>query len=185
MHRKTRPTLSFFGLVLLFGLLRTPCLWAHSMHQTAVLLDFRGNTVEAELQLPVDRLVISFRQPIDDQTFPTQKAALGGYILEHLHPVTPDGKAFTDTLESMALQTVENAPYLVVHVRFTPPKKSSVDQFTLNYDVITHEIVTHVVLVYLRSDDRLSKQPEEPCVIGLIRGEKKWVKVDRSRLKVG
>jgi hypothetical protein len=35
---------------------------AHSMYQSAVLLDFRGDKVDAELQLPADRLSISFRQ---------------------------------------------------------------------------------------------------------------------------
>lgn len=185
MHRQARTTIRYIGLILLFGVSLTSRTWAHSMHQSAVLLDFKGNAVDAELQLPVDRLVISFRQPVDEQDFPTLKPALATYVLQHLHPVTPDGKAFTETIESLALQTVENAPYLVVHVRLVPPKGSSVDQFTLNYDVIAHEIVTHVVLVYLRSDDRLAKQPVEPLIIGLIRGDKKWVKVDRSRLQAG
>ena len=33
------------------------CLSAHSMYQSAVLLDFRGSRVETELQLPLDRLL--------------------------------------------------------------------------------------------------------------------------------
>ncbi len=62
------------------------------------------------------------------------------------------------------------------------PGQTDIDRFTLNYDVITHEIVTHVVLVYLRSDSRARIAPDEPLVIGVIRGERKAVVVDRLRL---
>ena len=60
--------------------------WAHSMHQTAVLLDFHGSTVGAELQLPVDRLSISFRQTVNDEMFPAERTALASYVLSHVQP---------------------------------------------------------------------------------------------------
>lgn len=155
------------------------------MHQTAVLLDFKGNTVALEIQLPLDRLAISFRQPVDAQSFPAQQAALKAYVLDHVHPTMSDGRPLTVRFEGMTIQTVEAAPYLVVHLLCTPLKGASIDQFMLNYDVITHEIVTHVVLVSIRSDDRAPNPPAEPVVIGLIRGEKKWARVDRARFQAG
>ena len=155
---------------------------AHSMYQSAVLLDFRGDTVHAELQLPVDRLSISFRQTVDEDHFTSEQSALRAYVLAHVHPVTSDGRPFSVQFISMKIQTVEKAPYLVVHLVFTPPSSANVDLFKLNYDVITHEIVTHVVLVSIRSDSRANIPPNDPLLIGMIRGERKSVTVDRMRI---
>ena len=155
---------------------------AHSMYQSAVLLDFRGNTVDAELQLPVDRLSISFRQTVDEEHFAGERLGLETYVLAHVHPVTSDGKRFSVKFVSMGIQTVENAPYLVVHLVFSPPAGMNADLFTLNYDVITHEIVTHVVLVSIRSDSNAHIPLNDPVLIGVIRAERKSVVVDRMRV---
>jgi hypothetical protein len=82
----------------------------------------------------------------------------------------------------MKIETVEKAPYLVVHLVLTPPSKSTTDLFTLNYDVIAHEIVTHVVLVSIRSDSNAQIPPKDPLLIGVIRADRKSVVVDRKRL---
>ena len=155
---------------------------AHSMHESAVLLDFRGSRVETELQLPLDRLSISFRRTVDEAGLAAERADLRAYVLAHIHPVMPDGRALAVQWVSMTTQTVEEAPYLVVRLVLVTPGQTGIDRFTLNYDVITHEIVTHLVLVYLRSDSRARIAPEQPLVIGVIRGDKKSVMVDRLRL---
>jgi hypothetical protein len=152
---------------------------AHSMYQSAVLLDFRSHAVEAELQLPVDRLSISFRQTVDDQHFPAEQGDLVTYVLAHVHPVTQDGQAFSVQFRSMKIETREKAPYLVVHLVFTPPSNKEIDLFTLNYDVITHEIVTHVVLVSIRSDAGGKIPLVDPFLIGILRGPRKSITVDR------
>jgi hypothetical protein len=156
--------------------------WAHSMHQSAVLLDFRGSRVETQLQLPLDRLSISFGRTVDAAGLAGERAQLQAYVLAHIHPVMPDGRALSVQLVSMSIETVEQAPYLVVRLVLAAPGQVNIERFTLNYDVITHEIVTHVVLVYLRSDSRARIAPEEPLVIGVIRGERKSIVVDRLRL---
>jgi hypothetical protein len=73
------------------------------------------------------------------------------------------------------------APYLVVRLVLTPPAGAGTDRFQLNYDVITHEIVTHVVLVSIRSDPKNRISPDDPLAIGVIRGERKSVTVDRTK----
>ena len=155
---------------------------AHSMYQSAVLIDFSGNTVRAELQLPVDRLSISFRQTVDNDHFAAERPALTSYVLAHVHPTASDGRPFAVQFVSMRIETVEKAPYLVVQLVFTPPANANADLFTLNYDVITHEIVTHVVLVSIRSDSKAHFQPKDPLLIGMIRGPRKSVVVDRMTI---
>ena len=152
------------------------------MYQSAVLLDFRGNTVETELQLPIDRLSISFRQTVDESHLAGERSELQSYVLAHVHPVTSDGRPFSVHLIAMKIETVEKAPYLVVHLVLTPPAKANADLWTLNYDVITHEIVTHVVLVSVRSDSKAHIPLNDPLLIGILRGERKSLEVDRMRV---
>lgn len=158
-----------------------PRVSAHSMFQTAVLLDFDGNKVGAELQLPVDRLSISFKQTVDAEHFPNEKDQLRSYVLEHVHPVTLDGKPFRVEFLDQSIQTIEKAPYLVVHLMLTPPSGASVDHFTLNYDVIAHEIVTHVVLISIRSDKQHPIPTNDPVLLGMIRYTKLTQDVDRAK----
>ena len=155
---------------------------AHSMYQSAVLLDFRRDKVEAELQLPIDRLSISFRRTVDGSHFAEERSELQAYVLAHVHPVTSDGRRFNVQFVSMKIETVEQAPYVVVHLIFVPPANSYANLFRLNYDVITHEIVTHVVLVSIRSDSNARVPPNDPLLIGVLRNDRKSVVVDRQRV---
>jgi hypothetical protein len=178
---------SFMGLTIVLALafmsvgLSTMTVSAHSMYQTAVLLDFDGNRVGAELQLPVDRLSISFKQTVDEQHYATEREQLKAYVLAHVHPVTLDGKPYTVELIDQSIKTVEKAPYLVLHLMLTPPKGASVDHFTLNYDVIAHEIVTHVVLISIRSDKQHPIPTDDPVLLGMIRYTKLTQDVDRFK----
>ena len=167
-----------FGMMITLGPHRVS---AHAMYQTAVLLDFDSNRVGAELQLPVDRLSISFKETVDQQHFPEERDQLRAYVLQHVHPVTLDGRPFDVQFLDQSIQTVESAPYLVVHLMLTPPKGASVDHFTLNYDVIAHEIVTHVVLISIRSDKQHPIPANDPVLLGMIRYTKLSQDVDRFK----
>lgn len=161
--------------------LYVPSASAHAMYQTAVLLDFDGNRVGAELQLPLDRLSVSFKQTVDAQHFPAERDQLRSYVLQHVNPVALDGRPFTVQFLDQSIQTVEGAPYLVVHLMLTPPTGASVDHFTLNYDVIAHEIVTHVVLISIRSDRQHPIPLNDPVLLGMIRWTKKTQDIDRFK----
>lgn len=169
------------GMLLMLPVLWAPTASAHAMYQTAVLLDFDGNRVGAELQLPVDRLSISFKQTVDAEHFAAEKDQLRSYVLQHVHPAATDGRPFQVAFLDQSIQTVEKAPYLVVHLMLTPPAGTSVDRFTLNYDVIAHEIVTHVVLVSIRSDRQHPVPADDPVLLGMIRNTKLSQNVDRFR----
>lgn len=177
----TRRGAAFLVAITFLATARLQNVSAHAMYQTAVLLDFDGNKVGAELQLPVDRLSISFRQTVDRDHFPAEKEQLRAYVLQHVHPVTLDGKPFEVAFLDESIQSVEKAPYLVVHLMLTPPTGASVDHFTLNYDVIAHEIVTHVVLISIRSDKQHPISVDDPVFLGMIRNVKLSQDVDRAK----
>ncbi len=171
----TAAILCFFALAT-----RPAALNGHSMYQSAVLLDLRDDAVDAELQLPLDRLAISFGKTVDQSSLPGLKASLATYVKLHLNPVSETGRAFSTRIGAMSIETVEGAPYLVVHVAMTPPPGERSVRFTLNYDVISHEIVTHLVLVSIRSDAQ-RPLPAGPVLIGFVRGSARSVQVDRAR----
>lgn len=49
-------------------------------------------------------------------------------------------------------------------------------------DVITHESVTHVVLVSIRSDSNARVPPNNPLFIDVLRNNRKYVVVDRKSI---
>lgn len=103
-------------------------------------------------------------------------------VRSYVHPRLPNGKALSVQLSSMKIETVENAPYLVVHLVSTRSSTTKVDQFYLTYDEITYEIVTHAVLVSIRSDSSAKLPPDDPLLLGVIRGEQEPALVDRMRI---
>ena len=66
---------------------------------------------------------------MDAEHFAGEKTQLQAYVLEHVQPVTLDGKPFRVDFLDQSIRIVEKAPYLVVHLMLTPPKGASVDRF--------------------------------------------------------
>ena len=79
---------------------------------------------------------------------------------------------------SVALQ--EQPVDLVVRLWLKPPAGAPTRTFTLNYDVIAHEIITHSVLVSVRSDWNNGVFSNQPELVGTIRYVKKSVEIDRA-----
>ncbi len=85
------------GTLVIMGRVQGVC--PHAGYHTAVLLDFDGNKLGAELELLVHRLSISFEQTVDQDHFPAEEQQLGAYVLQHMRPVTFDGKPFEVALD--------------------------------------------------------------------------------------
>ncbi|MGI4022009.1 MAG: HupE/UreJ family protein [Janthinobacterium lividum] len=151
---------------------------AHPMPSSAVLLDIKSNGVSAELQLPLNELELAFGNHLNDNNSETLVQRLGpqlkAYLLKHIHPVSADGKAWTVAIENMLVQPVaqsQSGPYheLTVYLWLQPPSGASSRTFTLNYDVIVHQVVTHVTLVSVRQDWDTGLYAGHPVQVGVIR----------------
>jgi len=66
---------------------------------------------------------------------------------------------------SMDIEMKERASYLLVHLIFNPPAGAKADLFGLNFDVVTHEVVTHGL--------------NDPLSIGMLLGERKSIVIYR------
>lgn len=185
------------------GALIVCCAWicqpvqAHPMPSSAVLLDFQQRAVQAELHLPLADLEIGFtHDPADpdvsvdkigrvpftsapDAILPSHQKKLEAYLVRHVRPVAPDGRPWSVVVDSIAPPTHERSPVVVARLTLSPPAGEPVGRFKLNYDVITHEVVTHEALVSVRSDWNSGKLGDEPQLLGRIRWVVKSVDVDQ------
>jgi len=122
---------------------------AHPMPHSVVLLDVHDTSVTASLELPVADLKTAAGT--------TDPAALRTYLAAHIRPATTDGRPWTVTVGDIALSQAEQTstgPYQEVTASavLTPPPGGDVRHFVLGYDVIVHQVVTHVALVSVRQD---------------------------------
>lgn len=151
---------------------------AHPMPNSLVLLDIRPATVTAELQLPLSELQLAFGHNVAGQAntlVTTLGTGLRTYLLAHMQAVSPDGRSWQISIQDMEVQPIQesvNGPYqeLRVHCKLQPPPGASTRNFTLYYDAIVHQEVTHKILVSIRQDwENGITAATQPATIGVIK----------------
>ena len=182
---------------LLFLTLLSGTALAHPMPSSVLLLDVHERTVGAELQVPLSELGLALKEDLlgdPDAVLSTYGTQLETYLIEHIQPVTDKGEPWTVQVDNLTIQGAEQTatgPYqeLVAHLTFTPPAGATTQTFTLHYDAVVHQVVTHTVLVSVRQDwaNGLVSESEsgEPVEVGVIRlnpadGSISPLQVDRS-----
>ena len=129
---------------------------AHEMPRTHVLFDIDARGISAELQLPMNELEMGYQRPFLDD--PRGRVAqyhdsLVAYLARHVGLVSPDGRAWrVEVLPEFSVVTLDQYPTLVARLRLTPPAGAPVRRFTLQYDVIQHQVITHKSIVAVRHD---------------------------------
>lgn len=183
----SRFLLIWFGW--LAAVLPTPRAAAHQMPNTAVMLDFGHGGVSAELVLPLQELELGFKQPLLEhpgQILPRHEAALKTYLLEHVHPTAPDGRPWTVEVKGLEVRANEQPFDLVAHLWLQPPPGAPTRRFTLGYDVILHEVISHKAFLFVRNDWNEARfrpageVPPIPEAIGLFRYLVYSVDIDRT-----
>ncbi|MCX5087433.1 HupE/UreJ family protein [Streptomyces sp. NBC_00365] len=133
---------------------------AHPMPHSVVQLDVYKASVTARLELPVGDFSTASGIDLtstDSAALPAKAKAIRTYLGRHISPTTLKGEAWQVNIGALSLsrtQQTATGPYreLVVKAVLTPPTGGDVRHFTLNYDVIVHQVVTHVALVSVRQD---------------------------------
>ncbi|MET9408485.1 HupE/UreJ family protein [Streptomyces sp. NPDC002935] len=141
-------------------LLGAPPAAAHPMPHSVVQLDVHKASVTARLELPVGDLATASGidlTSIEPSALPAKAKAVRAYLGKHIRPTTLQGEAWQVGIGSLGLSRTEQTstgPYreLVVKAVLTPPPGGDVRHFTLHYDVIVHQVVTHTTLVTVRQD---------------------------------
>lgn len=154
---------------------------AHSMYQSAVLLDYHPHSVDAEIQLPPSKLGIAYGQPLSSNSLGVVRDPLTHYILDRFHVRTPTKADWNiAVVEPPAWVVMDGAPYIVVHLRLTPPEGASERSLLLEDDIITDSLPSHAVLVSVRSDWDSSTFANDPELVGILNGEERQIVIDRA-----
>ena len=159
---------------------------AHALPGTAALLDFRQHDVGLELDMPLDQFELGFKHPVMDAPFRTverYRPELTAYLVQHVNPVSPDGRPWRVRVENMHVENGADVQHidLIAHLTLTPPPGAPVRRFRFNYSVINHEVMTHTVLVFARSDWENGVFGGEPQLLGTVRFIVTGIDIDRAR----
>ena len=136
--------------------------------------------------MPLDQFELGFKRPVMDaplRTVARYRRELPAYLIEHVRPVAPDGRPWRVRVDSLKVdQGIDQGHTdLIAHLTLTPPSSAPVRQFRFNYSVINHEVMSHTVLVFVRSDWRNGVFGGEPELLGTVRWLTTGIDVDRKQ----
>lgn len=173
--------LFFSGLICLICL--TPFTTkAHQTPSTIVLMDVSPARVGMELQLPLPELELAFGHAVtkDPATVLERLAPqLKEYLKAHIHPYVTRENPWLVEISNMKMdkgqQVASGPPYweLVVHLVLSPPAGETTRRFTLDYDVVMHEVINHAAFVSIRNDWETGNTGKQPVEVGVIRWDTK------------
>lgn len=161
-------------VVLLASLLviQSPPLVAHPMPNSVVLLTVHADRIDADVQIPLVELQSAWGHAVNDSStnlIARLGPSLRAYLTQHIRPRSPDGRFWHVAVGSMSVHETQNAingvyRELAAHVRLVPPAGEDVRHFTLYYDAVLHQVVTHKILVSVQQDWARGKGTDEPPV---------------------
>jgi HupE / UreJ protein len=165
----------FAAIISLF--IGTPEAFGHPMPNSVVLLDIKPHEVTAELQLPLSELELAFGHEVNlhtDGLVQRLGPQLNAYLMQHIHPVGMDGKAWSVKINDMLVQPVQQSasgPYkeLTVYLTLLPAAGASTRKFIFNYDAIIHQVSSHFALVSVRQDWDNGLSADHPYQVGVAR----------------
>jgi HupE / UreJ protein len=170
----------------LWGALFAPGLHAHALPQSLLVLNIEQNHVLAEVRVPLDRLQMAHALPAGvgaPGVLPAYQAQLAAYALAHVRPQTLQGQAWSVAVERMAMAPAPAALLpaqvdVLFTLRMTPPPQASLRHWRLIDDMVSHEVVTHKILVALGHDWRQGRLSGEPQLIGTIQFGQPYIDID-------
>lgn len=147
---------------------------AHQQPTTLVVLDVAPNQVAMNLHVPLSELELAFGNDVSqdpETSLPKWQTQFSDYLRSHIHPTT-DGQPWSVAVIDLQVQKAEqtqSGPFqeIFVHLILTPPAGVDTGRFTLNYDVILHQVVTHKALISIRNDWERGQTAEEQ--VGVIK----------------
>lgn len=160
-----------FLLIAITGLSLSGSAFPHSMPQSAVNLDIGSAAVRVDCTLPMGELELALPGlsiGADRRLAEAQRRSLIDYAARHIWVEEPDGERWVLGEASVTLELGgehRDVRYRAVYVR--PHSKNS-GSLRLRYDAITHQVMSHVALVYIRGDFSASRLEREPELVGML-----------------
>lgn len=165
-----------FIAVLALGIFTAQNSFAHQQPTTIVLLDVTPDQVGMELQIPLSELELAFGHDVtaNSETLVERlQPQLKDYLLAHIRPTTAENQPWSVEVTDMKVEDAEQTQSgafreITVHLNLVPPVNAGTRKFTLNYDVIMHQVVTHKALVSIRNDWESGKTSEQSVEASVV-----------------
>ena len=164
-------------LISLLATLLPGGLVAHPMPNSVVLLNVHANRIDTDIQIPLVELQAAWGHAVNDSSARLVERLgpqLRAYLNEHIRSQSPNGNRWTISVGKLDVSETQNpinGTYreLTATLQLVPPAGEDVRQFTLYYDVVLHQVVTHKILVSVRQDwERGQLAEAEPVQVGTI-----------------
>ena len=178
MQRKLFPKHWHWRVALLFlaaGIASLPT-YAHQQPVTLVVLDVGPQNGAMTLHVPLNELELAFGNNVTqtpETSLARWQAQFSEYLTTHIH-LTTKGESWLVQVTEMEVAKAEqtqSGPFqeVIVHLSLTPPAGVNTRKFTLHYDVIMHQVVTHKALVSICNDWERGQAAGEPVEVGVIK----------------
>jgi hypothetical protein len=160
---------------------------AHPMPESRVWIDTRPGGLVLTLQIPLNRLELAFRRTLAEapgDVLALHGEALSRYLLEHVG--ARSGSQGWQALRPR-LEVVGEAPSaeLQATIEMRAPNAAAAREFELFYDAVTHEVRTHRVLVFMRTDWDGGFAVEPPLLLGELHATRNALRVALHGERVG
>ncbi|MBL8205992.1 MAG: HupE/UreJ family protein [Blastocatellia bacterium] len=161
MQRKLLSKRWQWRLVLLFlaASIAAQSVYAHQQPVTLVVLDINPKNVAMTIHVPLNELELAFGHQVTqapETSLARWQSQFSAYLSNHIHPTTNNQpwSVQIGALEVAKAEQTQSGPFqeVIVHLLLTPPTGASTRRFTLHYDAIIHQVVTHKALVSIRHD---------------------------------
>ncbi|MHA6833692.1 HupE/UreJ family protein [Ralstonia pseudosolanacearum] len=152
----------------LIGMLWAVLAVAHPMPESRVWIDTTPSGLKLTLQLPLNRLEYGFGQPLADlpgTVLARHSEALSRYLLRHV-AVRSYGRSWQASPPQLTVVGTDASAELEAVMELRAPDDASRRAPALVYDAITHEVRTHRVQVFLRSDWAGGFANQPPLLLG-------------------
>lgn len=147
----------------------------HPMPHSLFLLHPKSNLIEAQLKIPIKELQLAFQYDLTsnpDDSIQRFQSEISAYIQSHLHIIS-DSKNWVVHINDISVskdEQIATGEYyeLVVNLNLIPPTENNLNQFTLRYDGVVHQVVTHKIFVNLTKDWKSGELSPTEMTLGII-----------------
>lgn len=133
--------------------------FAHQQPVTLVVLEVAPKNVAMTLHVPLNELELAFGNDVTqspEKNLPEWRNQFSQYLTKHIHLTTAQQPWILEVKGMVVTpaEQIESGPFqeITVQLLLTPPVNISPRKFTLNYDLIMHQVVTHKALVSIKND---------------------------------
>lgn len=159
---------------------------AHPTPGSIAFIDFTVDGARLEQDVPMEELERALHQKLIEPNESAERAVerhaalLRRYAAEHVRVVAQGGSAtWTAITQALEGHASSDGPRARFHLRLEAPASDAAKSVAVHDDIVTHEVVSHYTLVYVRSDWNSGAASAGPKLVGTLHAGKNDLVLER------